>query len=201
MQCHSPISFSGVSTLKERTLKCKKCGLEFKFDINHEQFKNVVGIEEIEKKENVSNAKLEKSRGEGGQAMELKLEISKYHRYTEDFSNLEQSLSDTDQLEEAKEKGIKVFGFIAPVFPGITNLDELFKELGFCKYVWVELLNLKYSVMNRLMPVIKKEFPDNVKDFEFAINHPGEYYRKIKQEVAVLEKKYKLRVRKVIVHS
>ncbi len=38
-------------------------------------------------------------------------------------------------LREAKEKGIKVYGFISPVLPGITNLRELFKELSFCEYV------------------------------------------------------------------
>ena len=39
-------------------------------------------------------------------------------------------------LKEAKEKGIKVYGFISPVLPGITNLEDMFKELSFCDYVW-----------------------------------------------------------------
>lgn len=103
-------------------------------------------------------------------------------------------------LKEAKEKGIKIFGFISPVLPGITNLDELFKELQFCEYVWIELLNTKKYILDRLMPVIKKEFPDKVKDFEFAINHPEEYYEKIKKEAEILEKKYNLKVKDIIVH-
>lgn len=103
-------------------------------------------------------------------------------------------------LREAKKQGIKVYGFISPILPGITDLEELFRELSFCKYVWVELLNTKKDVLDRLIPIIKKNFPDKVKDFEFAINNSKEYYRAIKKEVEHLEKKYKLKVRDLIVH-
>jgi len=103
-------------------------------------------------------------------------------------------------LKEAKKLGIKVYGFISPVLPGITNLEELFKELSFCEYVWVELLNTKKSVLNRLMPVIEKNFPDKVKDLKFQIENPEEYYEKIKKEIRELEKEYKLKVKEIVVH-
>jgi DNA repair photolyase len=103
-------------------------------------------------------------------------------------------------LKEAKEKGIKVFGFISPVLPGITNLEELFKELSFCEYVWVELLNIKKPIVDRLMPVIKKEFPEKIKDFEFMINNYECYCNKIKEQVRLLEKKYKLKVKEIVIH-
>lgn len=104
-------------------------------------------------------------------------------------------------LKEAKEQGIKVYGFISPVLPGITNLEELFRELSFCEYVWVELLNTKKNVLDRLIPVIKENFPDKLNDFEFAINNPDEYYNKIKQEVNTLEKKYGLKVKEIVKHN
>lgn len=103
-------------------------------------------------------------------------------------------------LKEAKEKGIKIFGFISPVLPGITDLEELFRELSFCEYVFVELLNTKKYILDRLMPVIKQNFPDKIKNFEFAINNPEKYYEKIKKESDSLSKKYNLKVMDVIVH-
>ncbi|MEI7962152.1 MAG: radical SAM protein, partial [archaeon] len=103
-------------------------------------------------------------------------------------------------LKEAKEKGIRVFGFISPVLPGITNLEELFCELSFCDYVWVELLNTKNDVLMRLLPVIKEIFPSKFKDFEFAINSPIEYRKNIESEVLLLSKKYCLKVKRVVVH-
>ena len=48
------------------------------------------------------------------------------------------------------------------------------------------------------MPVIEKNFPEKIKDFEFAINHPEEYYENIKKEVELLSKKYNLNVKDVI---
>jgi len=106
-----------------------------------------------------------------------------------------------ETLKLAKKEGIKVYGFISPVLPGITNLEELFKELQFCDYVWVELLNTQKSILNRFMPFIKKNFPDKVKDFEFAINNPEEYYQRVKKEAKELEKKYNLKIREVVRHD
>jgi DNA repair photolyase len=106
-----------------------------------------------------------------------------------------------ETLREAKKKGIRVYGFLSPVLPGITNLEELFKELHFCDYFWVELLNTKPSVLQGLMPVIKKNFTDKVDDFEFAINNPEEYYRKLKQEVRILKSKYNLKIKDIVRHN
>lgn len=103
-------------------------------------------------------------------------------------------------LKEAKEEGIKVYGFISPLLPGITKLDELFRELRFCDYIMIELLNTKPSVLRRLIPVIKKNFPEKVKDFEFAINNYNQHYKDIKKEAKILKKKYKLEVRGIFVH-
>ncbi|MCX6750986.1 MAG: hypothetical protein NTZ83_05995, partial [Candidatus Pacearchaeota archaeon] len=106
-----------------------------------------------------------------------------------------------ETLKEAKSQGIRVFGFISPVLPGITNLEEIFRELSFCDYVWVEFLNMKKSVLDRLMPIIKKHFSDKAKDFEFAINNSQEYYAEMKKKVRELEKKYKLKVIDIVIHE
>jgi len=103
-------------------------------------------------------------------------------------------------LKEAKEQGIKVYGFISPVLPGITNLEEIFRELSFCSYVWVEILNIKKPILNRLLPVIKEHFPNKLKDFEYMIDNYEEYCDNIKKEVKDLEKKYNLKVKEVVVH-
>lgn len=104
-------------------------------------------------------------------------------------------------LREAKKRGINVYGFISPVLPGITNLEELFKELSFCEYVWVELLNTKRSILNNFLPIIKGNFPDKIKDFDYAVDNPKEYFEKIKREIKLLEKKYNLKVRDIVVHN
>ena len=47
---------------------------------------------------------------------------------------------------------------------------------------------------------IKKNFPELIEKFNYMINNPRSYYIKVRDEVIRLEKKYKLKVRDVIVH-
>jgi DNA repair photolyase len=102
-------------------------------------------------------------------------------------------------LKEAKKEGIQVYGFISPVFPW-TDLEELFKELSFCDYVWVELLNTKKSVLDRMIPVIKEKLPEYFDEFEQMVGNYEGYCERVRGEVKILSKKYKLKVRGVVVH-
>jgi len=104
-------------------------------------------------------------------------------------------------LREAKNQGIKVYGFISPVLPGITDLEEIFKELVFCDYVWVELLNTQKSILDRFMPFVRKIFPNKMRDFEFAMCSPEAYYAGLEKEIRNLEKKYNLKVKEIVRHN
>lgn len=106
-----------------------------------------------------------------------------------------------EALKEAMEQNITVYGFISPVLPGITDLEELFCELRFCNYVWVELLNTKRYILEKFIPFIKKCFPDKMQYFEFAIRHPDEYFETVRNKVLMLEKKYNLRVNQIVRHQ
>ena len=103
-------------------------------------------------------------------------------------------------LKEIKKKGVKVYGFISPVMPGITDLEEIFKELSFCDYVWVEVLNIRKPILNRLMPFIRKNLPEKVEGFEEMIGDYGGFADNIRRQARMLEKKYKLKVKDVVVH-
>ncbi len=104
-------------------------------------------------------------------------------------------------LKEAKKQGIKVYAFISPVMPCITNLELLFKELKFCDYVWVEILNIRKPILARLLPIIKEDFPELMEDFENIINNYDEYCNSIENEVKLLSKKYNLKVQEVVTHG
>jgi len=105
-------------------------------------------------------------------------------------------------LKEAHELGIRTYGFISPVMPGLVNLDEVFKKMKEAKveYVWVELLNIRKSTLDRLLPFIRKEFPEKIGDFENMIENYEEYVSGVRMKVKELEKKYGLKVKEVVVH-
>lgn len=104
-------------------------------------------------------------------------------------------------LKEARGEGIHVYGFISPVIPGITDLEEIFKELSFCEYVWVELLNTKNSILQKLNPVIRKNLPEKFKEFEEGIKNYGVYCKKIEEDVEKLSRKYALGVKEIVRHN
>jgi len=107
-------------------------------------------------------------------------------------------------LKEAKENGIKTYGFISPILPGITNLEDIFRELSNAgvDYVWVELLNTRKSILNKFMPFIEANFSEEIiKKFYYAIENPDDYYEQVEKEVRILEKKYNLKVKEIVVHN
>jgi len=79
-QCNKAIEFSGVSSVKTRNFTCPRCGLQFSHDITRTSQKKISKIVEIEQEK--MNA--------GGQNM--KVEMSKYHRYIEDADKFEKTL-------------------------------------------------------------------------------------------------------------
>jgi len=108
-----------------------------------------------------------------------------------------------ETLKEAKAKGIKTFGFISPVLPGLCNLEEVFsalKEAG-AGYVWVELFNMRGSAIDKMLPVYRKYFPDKLAEFEWARANQKEWHDKARKEAGELENKFRLNIRDVVVHG
>ncbi len=106
-----------------------------------------------------------------------------------------------ETLRLAKKKGIRIFGFISPVTI-FTDLEKLFKELKEvgCEYVWVEIINRRKSTRDKMLPVIKKNFPERFEEFKEMFDNYDDFCEKVRKEARMLEKKYKLKIREVVVH-
>jgi len=103
-------------------------------------------------------------------------------------------------LKKAKNLGLKTYAFIGPVLPGITDLKGLFEELKDLDYAFVEMLNAKPTVIARLLPLMKKEFPEELKEWELLLKDSEAYYAGLKKEVKELEKSTGLKVEAVVRH-
>jgi DNA repair photolyase len=108
-----------------------------------------------------------------------------------------------ETLKDAKKYGIRTYGFISPILPGISNLDDIFKEMKNAEvsYVWVELFNMRKSAIDKMMPIYEKHFSKNLEEFLFSMENQKEWHENVKREVKGLEKKYDLKVREVVVHG
>ena len=108
-----------------------------------------------------------------------------------------------ETLKEAREKGIRTFGFISPVLPGLCDLREVFpalKEAG-VRYVWVELFNMRGSAIDKMLPVYRKYYPGKLAEFERARDNRAEWHDKVRKQARELENTYKLKIRDVVVHG
>jgi DNA repair photolyase len=108
-----------------------------------------------------------------------------------------------ETLKAAHEEGIKTFGFISPVLPGLCNLEEVFSALKAAgvDYTWVELFNMRGSAINKMLPVYKKYFPGKLAEFEWARDNKAEWHEKARKEARELEHKYRLNIEGVVVHG
>jgi DNA repair photolyase len=106
-------------------------------------------------------------------------------------------------LKKAHVYGIKTYGFISPVLPGIADLDEIFKKLKEAQvdYVWVELLNIRKTLLDKMLSFVKKNLPDKLPAFEEMIENYSDYVKNRREEIKKLEKKYNLKVKEVVVHG
>ncbi|GAG05591.1 unnamed protein product, partial [marine sediment metagenome] len=81
-QCNKSIPYSGVSSVRKRTFKCKNCGLEFSYNlVDNEKYKKIIKIKEIEAK---------KSSEKGGTKMK------------EDEKKVEKAEINKDVIDETK---------------------------------------------------------------------------------------------------
>ena len=107
LQCHTPIYVAGVSSIKTRSIKCKRCGLTFSYDINHDRYKNITNIEEvIPKKENEIDKSKESSE-EGGKEMKKKVEKASEKKVEEKVKIEKVEPKKDVEVKEVKKEEVK----------------------------------------------------------------------------------------------
>ena len=85
--------------------------------------------------------------------------------------SIERRLSAMKQVYDA---GIRTVCFIAPVFPGITDLEAIFQRVkNQCDLVWLENLNLRGGFKQDILDYIAQKYPHLVSLYD-AIYHKGD---------------------------
>ena len=72
------------------------------------------------------------------------------------------------------EQGIRAACFIAPIFPGITDVPAIIDEVKeHCQFIWLENLNLRGNYKQAILNFIKEKYP-NLKDLYDQIYSKGD---------------------------
>ncbi len=99
--------------------------------------------------------------------------------------SIERRLSAMKQVYDA---GIRTVCFIAPVFPGITDLEAIFQRVkNQCDLVWLENLNLRGGFKQDILDYIAQKYPHLVSLYD-AIYHKGDrsYFHSLEERAEQL---------------
>ena len=93
---------------------------------------------------------------------------------------------------------IETYAFFGPVLPYLSdkNLEEYFqtmKNLGVSS-VWIDKLNLKPKVWEKLQIVLKENFPELVEKWRRIFFEKNNYYQKLKKEIEKLGNQEKIKI-------
>ncbi len=92
-----------------------------------------------------------------------------------------------------KENGIKLSAFFGPILPFFSdeNLEEYFRILkneGIEEF-WVDKLNLKPGIWEKIENVLSKNFPEALEKWEGIFLRKSDYYEKLKRKISEIGKK------------
>lgn len=101
-----------------------------------------------------------------------------------------------DSLRVLKENGIRTYGFVSPIIPGLVNVKRVIQESKkFVDYFWFEVLNLKASG-REFIELLRTKFPEA---YEGMINQKkfSEFLENLKKGI----KKEDVKTSGIEVHS
>lgn len=95
-------------------------------------------------------------------------------------------------LKKLKESGIKTYLFISPIFPGITNLEELILNTKeYVSYYCFENLNLRAGYKAKVLSYIKQNYSRYYLLYEDIYKKgDNDYWESMKENISMLAEKY-----------
>lgn len=96
-------------------------------------------------------------------------------------------------LKQCKEAGLPTHVFISPIFPYITEIEEIMKTtVDYVDYFMFENLNVRPNNRKRVFNFIQENQPELRKKYQIIYNRPPDftYWELLSKEIEDLSKKY-----------
>lgn len=96
-------------------------------------------------------------------------------------------------LKKLKEEGIKTMVFISPIFPKITDWQEIIRRTrDFVDEYWFENLNPYFAVRNNIIDFLRKNKPELINEYEEIWFKNNDYWDKEERAIKDFCRKNKL---------
>lgn len=87
-----------------------------------------------------------------------------FRKKLDDSVSIERKLN---AMKKLYDEGILTTCFIAPIFPGITNIKAIIKEVkDYCDFIWLENLDLQNDSRYQTMSFVKDNYPQLIPLYE-----------------------------------
>ncbi len=98
-----------------------------------------------------------------------------------------------DAMKQVYDAGIRTVCFIAPVFPGITDFEAIFRRVkDQCDLVWLENLNLRGGFKKDILDYIQEKYPHLFPLYDTIYNKGDRgYFRGLEDQTERLAKEYR----------
>ena len=98
-----------------------------------------------------------------------------------------------DAMKQVYDAGIRTVCFIAPVFPGITDFEAIFRRVkDQCDLVWQENLNLRGGFKKDILDYIQEKYPHLFPLYDTIYNKGDRgYFRGLEDQTERLAKEYR----------
>lgn len=94
-------------------------------------------------------------------------------------------------MKKVYEAGIRTVCFVSPIFPGITDFEEIFEKVkNQCDLFWLENLNLRGDFKKNIMEYIRNKYP-HLQELYHNIyeKHNRDYFKFLEKKAQEMAKK------------
>jgi DNA repair photolyase len=102
-----------------------------------------------------------------------------------------------EAIKDLKENGIKVYVFLGPILPYLSDrrLEEYFETMAKLKVdeVWVDKLNFKPGVWESVSVVLEKNYPELLEKWREVLFSKSDYWDEVKEKIKKICEEKKVR--------
>lgn len=95
-------------------------------------------------------------------------------------------------MKQVYDAGIRTVCFVAPVFPGITDFEAIFRRVkDQCDLFWLENLNLRGGFKRTILDYIREKYPDLVPLYDAIYNkRDRSFFTALEQSAEEMARRY-----------
>lgn len=108
-----------------------------------------------------------------------------------------------DAIKKLDNAGIPAYLFISPIFPGITDLENLIRAVsGYVEEICFENLNIRNAQSDDVFSYIKEKYPSLLPIYQrIYLKHQTDYWDKMEQQIFSLQKHYPIKFTNYFYHD